>query len=53
MTDDFLIGKFSGISVLGFYRVFTNKLLEKNVNHQYNITYFSGETNPEITESIR
>ena len=47
------IGQFSDIPDLVFYQVFTNKLLEKNVNHQYNTTYFSGETNTEVTESIR
>jgi hypothetical protein len=40
--------QFSDISDLGFYRVFTNKLLGKNMNHHYNITYFSAETNPGI-----
>ena len=48
MVKEYGIGQFSDIPDLVFYQVFTNKLLEKNVNNQY-----SGETNTEITESIR
>jgi len=47
VVKEYGIGQFSDIPDLVFYQVFTNKLLEKNVNNQY-----SGKTNTEITESI-
>ena len=53
MVREYGIGQFLDIPDLVFYQVFTNKLLGKNVNHQYNIMYFSRKTNTEITESIR